>query len=110
MDGYSKDEAIIQKFMEMQNLYDAQIRIDNEITDLSNEIITLPPIPENLEAWTDSLADINTNNFKLSDFKKMFKCNKEYSKLIEEKENNILKLRIMAIDNLIDRIKEALKD
>jgi hypothetical protein len=108
MDGYSKGEAIIQKFLELQELHDAQTKINSEIIDLSNEITTLPPIPENLEVWTDSLADINTNNFKLSDFKKMFKCNKEYNKLIEEKENNTLKLRIMAIDNLIDRIREVL--
>lgn len=82
MDGYID---IVHRFMEMQELVDKQVKINDEIKELSNEIITLPQIPDDLERWTESLADIDSNNFKLSDFKKMFSFNKRYSELLERK-------------------------
>jgi hypothetical protein len=103
MDGYLKED---NKIIEMQELIDNQIIINNEITSLSKEITSLPKIPNDLEKWADSLAD--DKSFKLADFKKMFKFNKQYSELTERLEDNARKIRILAIDNLIDKIKNML--
>ena len=105
MDGYTN---LITKFIEMKELVDNQVQINNEIKEISDEIITLPQIPDDLERWTESLSDIDSKNFKLSDFKKMFKFNKRYTELMERKENNTLKIRVLAIDNLLNKIKNIL--
>ena len=109
MDGYSKQEQLIEKMLHMQELCDYQIKINKELLDISTQINSLPDIPINLNAWSESLSDIESNSFKLSDFKKMFKFNKEYNNLVERRDLNSLKLRELVIDSLIDRIKDILK-
>lgn len=108
MDGYEDSEEMMQKYLEMQNLFDAQVKINDEISTVSEEIITLPEVPQNIEKWTESLPDLNPNSFKLSHFKKMFKINKKYNSLIDLRNNNSQKIKILVIDNLIDRIKDIL--
>jgi len=108
MDGYNKQEEIVQKFFEMQELFDRQIQINKEISEINKEINNLPELPNNMDQWTDSIPDFDTPSFKLSDFRKLFKINKKYNSLLENRDNNSQKIKILVIDNLIDRIKDIL--
>jgi septation ring formation regulator EzrA len=105
MDGYE----LLKKYQSVQELFNVQVEINDEISNINKEMSMLPEIPENLEDWTESLADLESENFKLADFKRMFKINKKYNDLVERRELNSLKIREFVIDNLIDRIKEILK-
>jgi len=108
MDGYTKQEELLQKLTDMQELFNSQIEINKELTNVSVEIDSLPEMPDSLDSWVDSIPDINSENFKLSDYKKMFKMNKKYGDLIEKREHNSQKIKILVIDNIIDKIKALL--
>lgn len=108
MDGYTKRDELVQKYNDMQELFNSQVEINEEISNVSIEIGSLPEMPESLDSWLDSIPKINSPNFKLSDFKKMFKMNKKYNDLIERRDHNSQKIRILAIDNIIDKIKDLL--
>jgi hypothetical protein len=103
-DGYNSE--VIARFAELDKLCDKQENITKELTDLTDEMDNLPSIPESIDYWIDSVADPNSDdNFKMSDFSKMFKMNKKYNNLIEEKDKTSRKMKILVIDNLLDKIK-----
>ena len=102
MDGY---KAYISKLLEMQALYEEQMKINDEINSTSKEMSDLPEIPMDLDAWIDSIPDLEKDSlFKISDFSKMFKVSRKYNKLMEDKEINTQKIKVAVIDNLIERI------
>lgn len=106
MDGYD----IIKKVIDMETLFNTQIKINEEISVITEEISNLPEIPVSIDKWIDSLSNIDEFNFKLEDFNKLFFINKKYNKLIEQRESNSLKIKILVIDNLLDRIKGILEN
>ena len=101
MDGYTKLDDI-------HSLFDKQIKINKEINAIADELDSLPEMPQDLEGWTVSISDTDKREFKLSDFIKMSNISKKYTKLVEEKEINSSKLKIMLIDTVLEKIKEVL--
>lgn len=109
MDGYTKQEELIQKYNDMQELFNSQVEINEEITNVSIEIGSLPEMPDSLDSWVDSIPDINSENFKLADYKNLFKMSKKYNDLLERRDHNSQKIKILVIDNVIDKIKALLE-
>lgn len=106
MDGYSKTADLVLRYGNMKDLFEFQLKLNSDLSKVTNEMNSLPNLPDNMEDWIDSLSDLESdNNFKLSDFKKVFKCNKQYNDLLELRSENSQKIKILVIDNLIDRIK-----
>ncbi len=110
MDGYadehsieSSDDINYQKLLYIQELYETQKRIDSEIASLSSEIETMPKMPPSIEGWVTSFR----SNFKLTDLTKVFKINKKYRTLMEERKSNGRKIKMFAIDNVLEQIKET---
>lgn len=106
MDGYSNQE--LETYNEIEALYNHQLRLNDEISNITNELNTLPEIPYDLDKWIDSIPEADKKTFKLVDFKRLFAINKQYEKLIEERDRNASKMKSMVVDNLLDRIKEIL--
>lgn len=104
-DGYN--EELVQRYLNMQSLCDKQSFLTKELLSIAEELKAIPPMPKNLEKWMGSLP-ANDSKFKLSDFDRLFKVGRKYDKLIEERDNNTQKIKLIVIDNLIDRIKEVL--
>jgi hypothetical protein len=104
-DGYD----IEVRLNNMEALLDDQDAINKELIDISNEIEVMPEIPYNIDRWLDSIPDMyKDKDFTLTDFKKMFKIQKKYNELLEKRSNNTAKIKVIVIDNLIDRIKDLL--
>lgn len=106
MDGYK--DNIIEKLLFMQELFTKQVELNHEISLINKEMNSLPEIPDNMEQWIDSVSNIDAPGFRLEDFKKMFKISKKYNSLIESRDHNSTKIKILVIDNLLDRIKDIL--
>lgn len=103
-DGYTSE--VIARFDELDKLCDKQEKIDKEMIDITDEMDNLPPIPQSIDYWIDSVSDPSSDeNFSMADFSRMFKMNKRYNDLIEEKEKTSRKMKIVVIDNLLDKIK-----
>jgi hypothetical protein len=115
MDGYIDAQTIenytesetrdYKKFLYLQELYENQKRIDAEIAVLSSEIDGLPKLPESMDRWIGSFR----SNFKISDLTKIFKINKKYRNLMEERRSNGRKIKIFAIENVLEQIKDTEK-
>jgi hypothetical protein len=113
MDGYSVSELDIEKkYNSMQSLLNKQIHLNKDISDILSEIEQLPKIPNDLNFWIESIAkqDDGYDRFKLTDFSKMFKINKKYKELIEEREHINRNIKIAVIDNLLDVIRNIVKE
>jgi hypothetical protein len=108
MDGYS-DAELSDMLKYIKYLSNRQSKLNNELASIVKEMEGLPRIPLDIDNWIDSVRE-SENDFKLADFKKLFKINKRYNQIIEEKEENTRSIRIMAIDNLLGKIAEILKD
>ena len=93
------------KFHYIKALTDKQANINSEIQDLSQQIEELPLLPEDLDRWISSFE----TKFKMKDFQTVFKINKRYQKLLEERDSNKSKIKMFVIDNLLDQIKELEK-
>ena len=112
IDGYIDPESICaddsdnyQKYLYIQELYANQVRIDKEITNLSSEIEKLPKMPPNIDRWISSFR----SGFKISDMSKLFKINRQYRELVEERKSNGSKIKLFAIDNIIAQIDEVVR-
>jgi len=111
MDGYADvqfletatDTANYQKLLYIQQLYETQKRIDAEISALSSEIEALPKMPASMDRWIGSFR----SNFKIPDLTKMLKINKRYRTLMEERRSNGSKIKIFAIDNVLEQINDT---
>jgi hypothetical protein len=106
-DGYIENETM-QKYLEMQDLFDHQVKLNKELVDVSEELKLIPEMPKDLEKWIDSIPN-EKSKFKLSDYAKLFKVGRKYDKLAEKREENAQKIKVLVIDNLIDRINEILR-
>lgn len=107
MDGYL-DQELINRILNMQKLFDNQTDLNQKISDVAAEMIALPEIPENIEIWIDSISEVD-DGFKLADFKRMLKINKKYNELLEHRSENSSKIKVLIIDNLLDRINSIIK-
>lgn len=94
-----------RKYLYIQSLYNTQLEIDKEIANLSAEIESMPKMPPSMEGWISSFS----SEFKISHLGKIFKINKRYRELVEERKNNGTKIKLFAIDNVLDQIKEINK-
>jgi septation ring formation regulator EzrA len=108
MDGYSRQEEIVERYFRMEDLFNKQIELNDEISNITDEINSIPDFPYDLDKWIDGLSDIDKKGFGLVEFKKLFAINKKYEKLVEEREINTAKMKELVVDNLLDRIKEIL--
>jgi hypothetical protein len=109
MDGYDVSQQLTDRFVRIQYLRARQIDIDHKIDDVLKQMQEIPVVPMNIDEWIGSLRD-GDKSFDLSSFKKMFKINKQYDKLVEQRSENTRQIKIMAIDHLLDRIKDTLKE
>jgi hypothetical protein len=109
MDGYTENN--IKTTEDIKNLSDTQIKINSELSSLTKELNGMKNIPRDIESWIDELSDFTKdNNFKMSDFSKMFKLTRQYDKLAEKQEINARKIKTLVIDDLLEKIKGLLKE
>lgn len=109
MDGYTEtdfvgeDPALVEKYLYLQILNKKQADIDDEIASISKEIKALPVVPKSIDRWINSVS----SPFKISDFDRIFTLKRRYKKLMEERGYNGSKIKIFAIENVLEMIKEA---
>lgn len=111
-DGYqlelrkNSDDVYI-KLSELKQLVEDQEDINLKLADIMMELEGLPEIPQDLDAWINSLDD-SDKRFKLKDYKLMLSGTKLYDKLLELREINVSKMKVFSIDYLISKINETI--
>src|ERR1039458_5543350 len=91
------------------NLDLEQSKIEERLDEIVAEMNKIPHVPMNLDNWISSLSK-SEKDFKLSDLEKLFKISREYDNLIDKKIENNRSIKILAIDSLVEKIREVLKE
>lgn len=99
-DGYSLEE----RDLELVELFNNNSIINEKISLLKTEIINLPKINFNMWQWIGSVP--GDTRLSLQSYSRIFKINKEISSLMEEKKDNLSKIKSIIIEDLIDQIKK----
>jgi hypothetical protein len=112
-DGYIE---LIEKQMEylneMDDIYQKQLKLNAEVANTAKEINEMPKMPKDLDRWMESVPELNNNKkrFKISDYANIFKISRKYESLLEDRDINQSKLKVVVIDNLLNKIKKALNE
>lgn len=104
-DGYGNSLSRTEKF---QICSANQARVNARLREIAKEIAELPKIPGSIDDWIESWADPKHKSFGIDAFNKHLKIKKEYTELIENADSNLREMRILAIDDLLDKINNTL--
>lgn len=104
-DGYSTDPLLRERFKKHFNL---QKHFNDRLNQMAKELKELPQMPKSLSLWIESFS--KDEKFSLNDYKKHLALKKEYTKIIEKSSNNLSVMKILAIDDLLERIKKTLNN
>lgn len=104
-DGYDNQLSRTEKF---QVCSANQAKVNARLREIAKEISELPKIPPSIDDWIDSWTDPKKEGFSINAFNKHLKIKKEYSELIENADSNLREMRILAIDDLLEKINNTL--
>ena len=110
MDGYAAtaftetEKKYVDKLIYLEELHQEQNQINQELGQLTEEIQTLPEMPVSLERWANSFS----SDFKMADYSRMFFLRRRFRKLMDDRQSNGSKIRLFAIDAVLEQIKETI--
>jgi len=103
-DGYFSRSEKFKTCSENQN------KLNLRLKEIANEIAILPKLPQSMEDWIDSWTDPSKKGFSMSAFNKHLKIKKEYSKLIDSSNSNLREMKILVIEELLEKINNTLNN
>lgn len=109
-DGYNSTKHFVR--LEKIKFHSAnQLQFNNQLKEINKELLNMQQIPMVSDHWIESLPSLDRkNNFSIKDYNKFLKLKKEYNQILEKSEDNLRELRILAIDDILDKIKNILKE
>lgn len=109
MDGYNfLDTSRSNCF---KQFLDNQRQVNGRLKEIASEMVNLPRPPKYMEDWIEGwTTPEGQKSFDMSVLKKLVNYKKEYNKLIEVSDTNIREMKVLIIDDLIDKINSTLED
>jgi hypothetical protein len=104
-DGYDKLLSRTERF---QIFSENQTKVNSRLKEIAKEISELPKIPNSIDDWIESWTDSKKKSFGIDSFNKHLKIKKEYTSLVENADNNLREMKILAIEDLLDKINNTL--
>ncbi len=106
MDGYIKPEP---SRLDRYKLYSSnQCKVNERLKEIAEEITTLPKVPHSMEEWIGSWSELTNRGFGIDTFSKHLKIKKEYAELSDDADTNLREMKILAIEDLLDKINNTL--
>jgi hypothetical protein len=103
MDGYKPSR------LDLFKLYSSnQSQVNTRLKQIAVEISSLPQIPKSMEEWIGSWSDPAIKSFGIDTFSKHLKIKKEYAKLADNADTNLREMKILAIEDLLEKINKTL--
>jgi hypothetical protein len=89
-------------------VFKEHLRIQNRLLEISKEILAMPEMPKSQD-WMNSIPDIDGNKktMSLPQLAKRNKLRREFQKLKEEETENMRLIKILQIEELIERINDT---
>lgn len=106
IDGYSN--SIFSRAEKFKICSENQRKLNLRLKEIAKEISELPQIPYSMDEWIESLPDIKTKRFGIDAFSKHFRYKKEYLELMDNSDSNLREMKIIAIEDLLDKINNTL--
>lgn len=96
------------KMEKFKQYVDQQSKINVRLKEISTEISNLPKIPNSIDEWIESWPESNKKKFNIEIYSKHFSIKREYYSLIENSEHNLREIKILTIEDLIEKIQNIL--
>lgn len=96
LDGYTSEK--------LKSYSEAQGKINARLQEIALEIKALP------KAQKSSADFLDEGAFNMQSYGKYAKIKKEYLALLEQADVNLREMRLIAIDNLLEQIKQTLDE
>jgi hypothetical protein len=103
-DGYANSSRLDQFKLYSNN----QAKVNTRLKEIAVEIASLPKIPKSMEEWVGSWSDLTDRGFGMDTFSKHIKIKKEYIELADNADTNLREMKILAIEDLLDKINNTL--
>ncbi len=100
-DGYSR----LEKFKHYSM---TQTQLNLRLKEIAGEMATLPKVPSHIDVWMGSFADLERKGFGLDTITKQMQIKREYSKLVDVSDTNLREMKILAIEDLLEKINSTL--
>jgi len=100
MDGYNKTNRLLK----LKQCASRQSSFNARIKEINKELSELPQMPYSLDFWIDSLPDLHGKGFTMKSYSKFSSIKKEYEEIIESSEDNLREMKILAIEDLLEKI------
>jgi hypothetical protein len=104
MDGYDTSSRLNQFKLYSNN----QLKVNTRLKEIAVEIAALPKIPKSMDEWIGSWSDPAIKSFGMDTFSKHLKIKKEYAELADNADTNLREMKILAIEDLLDKINKTL--
>lgn len=107
-DGYSFTDTIrSEKF---KTCSANQIKLNQRLKEIAAEMANLPKPPRRIEDWVDGWADLSIKrNFSMESYDKHIKFRKEYHKLVDTADSNLREMKLLVIEDLLEKINSTLE-
>lgn len=102
VDGYFfSDDTRMTDFKKLSN---EQLKLNGRMKEIAEEISKLPKPPASIGNWIESWNSLDRKDFGLDTIIKQNRIKKEYNKILEQSDSNMRQMKILAIDDLLDKI------
>lgn len=109
MDGY-QESPNLNHSDNFKYYLNNQDKLNTRLQELVKEANELPSFPGSIDDWVVSWADLNHNkNFGINTVSKHLSIQREYDRIVEQSNENIRKMKILSIDDLLDKINKILE-
>ncbi len=108
LDGYNKlSDLKLEKFKIYSH---EQAKVNGRLKEIAKEINELPHKPSSMDRWIESYTDLSKKEFSMLSYNKYLKISKEYGELVDKSENNFREMKIIFIEDLIDKINDTINN
>lgn len=104
-DGYCNERT--ESFKQRS---DDQLKLNARLREIAHEMAELPQVPSSMESWVGSWSNLDKKTFGMDTFSKHLKIKKEYVKLVDTADSNLREMKILAIDDLLEKINNTLNN
>lgn len=105
-DGYSKLEG--SRLEQFKRFSTQQSQVNARLKEIAQDMNGMPKMPHSIDQWIESFGGLTKKSFGIDTFVKQSKMSKEYHDLIDKSEANFREMKIIFIEDLIDKINHML--
>jgi hypothetical protein len=106
VDGY--DNYALSNLERLEHYAGNQLAVNGRLREIAEEISSLPKAPASMDEWIGTWTDLDGKGFGIHTYNKRAKIKREYNRLVDSSNSNLREMKIIAIEDLLEKINDTL--